>query len=345
VYERIHLNKVQYKRDAEFYNNRDLALCATLYLSSGRIGEVLKLKRSQFKLDEEDKRFLLIHNFAVSKRKRVFKDASIKLLYKQELSKIKDTEKRKQYKEEMYAKYPWTVQTPTITIPCPLVGPLSKFTELLVKHLEQCKTERVFPISKSRAWRIVNTVTGDSEFNIQGVWCHWFRAESLSYHLNLLRSTILVSEAKGVVNSETLRHYFTGSYRQFANELAGGVSVEPTLSTLPQPSEPQKPIEMPITIEIPSPLPEPEIIVKPIENSIPKVDAKVELNKKIKKLEVRIRNIERCDDALNNSAEFDFSKFEGGWDGFKARYEPQIANLDALEKELFKLKEEVSKIE
>ena len=45
------------------------------------------------------------------------------------------------------------------------------------------------------------------------------RAQSLSYQVNLLRSTVAVAKQRGIENPATLAHYYRGDWRQFKEEL------------------------------------------------------------------------------------------------------------------------------
>jgi len=58
-----------YKTNREFYECRDRALISLLYLTCGRVSEVLSLTKKQFVFDE-DPDFIIIKNMAVVKRKK-----------------------------------------------------------------------------------------------------------------------------------------------------------------------------------------------------------------------------------------------------------------------------------
>jgi len=164
-----------YKTKTHFYHTRDRALLALLYLSSGRINEVLRLRAGQFQPDEEDHDILLIHGFYVSKRKE-------------------------------------GKPHPILDIPLPRVGNLGHLTRLVEDYLELLEPEdKLFKFGRSRGLAIVKYKTGK--------FCHYFRAQSLSYFVNLLRSTVAVAQQRGVENPQTLAHYYHGNWRQFKNEL------------------------------------------------------------------------------------------------------------------------------
>jgi len=52
-----------------------------------------------------------------------------------------------------------------------------------------------------------------------GYFNHLFRAQSFSYQINLVRSTIAVAKDRGIENPSTLAHYYTGSWREHAEDL------------------------------------------------------------------------------------------------------------------------------
>lgn len=182
IYTIIHRNEWPYKRDIELLHKRDLALASLLFLSSGRIGEVLRLKKNQFTTDEDYPDFVILSAFYVSKRK-----------------------KGKTH--------------PTPDIPLPLRGRLSAFTYIALDYVKLLEPdEKLFKFSRARAWAIIRCITASPD-EPKGYWCHWFRAQSLSYMVNLIRSTVAVARQRGVENPATLAHYYRGDWRQFANEL------------------------------------------------------------------------------------------------------------------------------
>ena len=115
-----------YKTRMDFYNARDRALMALLYLTCGRITEALSLKKSQFVMDE-DPGFIIITNMIVVKRKKKQRKA------------------------------------PPIRaeVPLPKEGPLAKFTKLVVEYLNVLPGDaRLFEFKRRRAWQIVKYTTG-----------------------------------------------------------------------------------------------------------------------------------------------------------------------------------------
>jgi hypothetical protein len=173
-----------YKTRTDFYRGRDLALASLLYLTSGRINEVLRLTKDQFREDEDDKDFLVCHDFWVSKRMS-------------------------------------GVTHPTPQIPLPRVGKLAPFTRIVETYLGLLEENdaKLFSFGEGRAWSIIDCITNDPDTEERGVWNHWFRAQSLSYHVNLLRSTIVVAKTRGIENPQTLAHYYTGEWRQHKEDL------------------------------------------------------------------------------------------------------------------------------
>lgn len=178
----IQRNKWPYKTRLDYYNQRDLALASLLYLSSGRVNEVLRLRARQFVEDPDDPDFLVIHSFWISKRKGG--------------------------KHEI------------VDIPLPRVGQMKPFTEYVEAYLQHVDPdEMLFKFGKSRALAIVKYMTDDPDNPEDGYWCHWFRAQSLSYWVNTLRSTIVVASDRGIKNPQTLKHYYTGGWKEHKDEL------------------------------------------------------------------------------------------------------------------------------
>lgn len=183
IYRTLFNNEWPYKIKQDYYHKRDRALGSLLYLSSGRINEVLRLKKNQILSYEEDPDFMIIQNFWVSKRK------------------------------------PGKIH-PILEIPLPLKGRLSGFTKLVRDYLELLgPDELLFKFSRHRAWAIIRYITNDPSNDNPGWFCHWFRAQSLSYQIGLIRSTIAVASQRGVENPATLKKYYQGDWRQFKEEL------------------------------------------------------------------------------------------------------------------------------
>jgi len=115
-----------YKTRWDFYHARDRALMALLYLTCGRVTEVLSLKKSQFVLDA-DPDFVIIANMIVVKR-----------------------EKKQRRAPPIRAE-----------VSLPKEGPLAKFTKLVVEYLKMLPEDaKLFEFKRRRAWQIVRHPTG-----------------------------------------------------------------------------------------------------------------------------------------------------------------------------------------
>ena len=164
----------QYGRDK--FHARDGAFMALLFLTSGRVNEVLRVTEDQFKEMKQ-----LTHKYP-------FVDPNILILEDFWISKRKEGKPH-----------------PLKDLPLPRVGRLAPFTELVEKYLEYLrKSDKLFPFGTSRAWVIVNHITGK--------WNHWFRAQSLSYQVNLLGSALRVAQQRGIKNPTTIAHYYRGEW-------------------------------------------------------------------------------------------------------------------------------------
>jgi integrase len=127
IYTLITVKTWPYKTQQNFYHARDRALMSLLYLTCGRVTEVLSLKKSQFQLDM-DPDFVIIVNMIVVKRK-------------------KKARKTMPIRDE---------------VPLPKRGPLAKFTKLVLNYLAMLEDSdaKLFMFGRRRAWQIVNYVTG-----------------------------------------------------------------------------------------------------------------------------------------------------------------------------------------
>lgn len=162
-----------YKTNMEFLHCRDRALIALLYLTGGRISEVLRLEKKQVDVESDDE-FVILHDFRISKRR---KDAIM------------------------------------VDHGLPRMGSLAPFTQIVLDYLKRMprKQEKLFPISRQRAWQIVSHMTGK--------WCHYYRSQRLSYLVNLLRSSVVVQNMMGIKTGSTLSHYFKGEWKQHKEQL------------------------------------------------------------------------------------------------------------------------------
>lgn len=126
IYELITGDTWPYKTWMSHYHCRDRALLSLLYLTAGRVSEVLSLRKKQFDL-EEDPDVVVIKNMLTEK----IGEASSCLPYRE-------------------------------TFPLPKQGPLAPFTELVLEYLERLKhpEQKLFPFSRQRAWQIVEHITG-----------------------------------------------------------------------------------------------------------------------------------------------------------------------------------------
>ena len=187
VYELITMRTLSYKTTPDFYHARDRALLSLLYLTAGRITEVLRLKKSQFD-SETDKDFIIIRDMQVVKRRK-----------------------------ETLVKY----GVPLREVPLPLKGHLSHFTRSVMDYLKRIEDEAMlFPsnkkanphMSRIRAWQIVNGITGQ--------WCHYFRSQAESHYGRVFKDVIALSNFVRVVNVQTLSEYVKTSWEDYRTQLS-----------------------------------------------------------------------------------------------------------------------------
>lgn len=157
----------------DFLELRDKALISLLYLMCGRISEVLRLKREQFK---EQKNFLIVTEFKVVKNK---------------VNPIRDD---------------WAL---------PKQGKLAPFTHIILEYLEKLpeKRNQLFLIKRSRAWQIVNEITGK--------WNHWFRAMGEAFYMkNVFKEPVKCASALRLRRSDTLIEYVPFEWKDYEKQLS-----------------------------------------------------------------------------------------------------------------------------
>ncbi len=176
-----------YKTQPDFYHRRDRALMALLFLTAGRISEVLSLRKEQFDF-EADKNFIVIRNMILVKRLKTRKGKPVR----HRTAPIRDE------------------------VPLPLKGPLSKFTGLVEEYISRIKDpkEKLFEFKRHRAWQIINYVTGQ--------WCHWFRSQAESYYGRYVFNTpFALRDFVGVSDIESLGPYVKTQWRDYQDRLLG----------------------------------------------------------------------------------------------------------------------------
>lgn len=180
IYKLITAKTWPYETQLDFYYARDRALLALLYLTAGRITEVLSLTKKQFQLDMEPD-FVIITNMIVVKRK-------------------KKARKSLPIRDE---------------VPLPKRGPLSKFTQLVLAYLNLVEKpeDKLFRFGRSRAWQIVNHVTGK--------WCHYFRSQSESYYGKIFSNIFALKDFVMVTDAKTLSQYVKTDWREYRDRLLG----------------------------------------------------------------------------------------------------------------------------
>jgi len=179
VYDLITSKAYPYAWDRAFYQTRDRALLALLYLTGGRISEVLRLRKSQF--DFVDPNFIIIKDMIVVKRK-------------------KSVVTREGY--------------PIREVALPLKGRLAAFTELVVKYLDLLdEDEKLFKFTRQRAWQIVYYITGKWNHYFRS------QAESYLGRYVFRRDPVGLAEYMGIKNMQTLREYVKTSWLDYKREL------------------------------------------------------------------------------------------------------------------------------
>ncbi|MEM3000502.1 MAG: hypothetical protein QXX34_08275 [Candidatus Bathyarchaeia archaeon] len=183
IYQLITTKSWPYKTNKEFFEKRDKALMALLYLTCGRITEVLSLTKKQFDLESEPN-FVIIRNMIVVKRKK------------------KAKRKSRAIRDE---------------VPLPREGALAPFTKLILEYLELIENpeDKLFNFGRNRAYKIVCYVTGQ--------WPHWFRSEGESWFGKVFSNIFALKDYVGVVSAEVLSDYVKTDWREYRKALLGRI--------------------------------------------------------------------------------------------------------------------------
>ena len=172
LYEKIIYGKMwQYKTNTEYYHTRDKALVALTYLLAGRISEILRLKTSQF---YTEKARVIVQSIQLSK-----------------------SYKKDKPRNDLYRQEAWL----------PLEGKRSALSLLVTEYIAICKTERLFPFGRTRAYQIISTITGEP--------CHWLRAYGENFLYDEWEKDILAVADYIKVDVQTLQRYIRRSYAKY----------------------------------------------------------------------------------------------------------------------------------
>ena len=141
-----------------------------------RVSEALRLKRSQFKMEEEKQRVRVI-GILLSKRKEY---------------------SREKYREAWLPLAPGNVLTPR-----------QRMTTIVLEYLGHLEEgERLFPFGRSRAWQIVHSMSPD-------FWPHLFRALGENHLYDAWDHDMLAVSDYVKVNPRTLEKYIRRSYEKY----------------------------------------------------------------------------------------------------------------------------------
>jgi len=187
IYNIITMETWPYKTQQAFYQARDRALMSLLFLTAGRISEVLSLTKEQFDLDA-DRDFIIVRNMLLVKPLKTRKGKAVR----HRTAPIRDE------------------------VPLPKEGPLSRFTKLVQDYLDLMSDpkERLFKFKRHRAWQIVNYVTGE--------WCHWFRSRAESYYGKyVFNAPFALRDFVGASDIESLGPYVKTQRRDYEKKLLG----------------------------------------------------------------------------------------------------------------------------
>jgi len=160
-----------YKTNLEYYKKRDRALVSITYLLAARISEVLRLEKTQLTVEKDR---VLVERIRLSK-----------------------SFKKDKPRNDLFRQEAWL----------PLIGPRAKLTELVTEYLEVCKTKKLFPFGRIRAWQIIVTITKEP--------CHWLRAFGENYLYDAWEKDILAVSDYIKVDVRTLQKYIRRSYQKY----------------------------------------------------------------------------------------------------------------------------------
>jgi len=188
---------------------RDRALMAIAFISAGRVAEIVRGYRYESYIDENGKRRAkIIGRYPGLLRENV--------IVENDLIRISGMRVAKRT-QKIISKHGLLA-----TIRSEFVAPLKKgvfenpywdqlipFAYLFLDYLEKYAPKRgpLFNITRTRAWQIINYVTGK--------WCHWFRAQAEHFYgFFLLTDTVKLSEFVKVTDPKSVKKYIGYDWRE-----------------------------------------------------------------------------------------------------------------------------------
>ena len=175
------LERHWYSRERlDFYWIRDTSLVAMTYLSASRISEVLRIRRDM--VVEYPDRYVIQ---GVLLSKRILEDVY------DEKGRLVRRKSKTLYRE----------------IWLPKKGERKVLTDMVIRWLEICPSERLYPFSRQRAWDIINVLTGYPP--------HWWRAFGESYLYEKWNFDLMAVADYVKVDPTVLREYLKGRYKRY----------------------------------------------------------------------------------------------------------------------------------
>jgi len=166
-----------YQSNEDYFRLRDRTLVCVLYLCALRVSEAPRLKKSQFRIDEERQRVRVV-GILLSKRK--------------EYSIVK-------YREAWLPLASGSLLTPR-----------QKMTSTVLEYLDCLAgdNDNLFHFGRSRAWQIVHSMSPD-------FWPHLFRALGENFLYDAWDHDMLAVSDYVKVNPRTLEKYIRRSYEKY----------------------------------------------------------------------------------------------------------------------------------
>lgn len=165
-----------YSHDVEYYEVRDKALVAVIYLLGLRVSEAVRLEKSQFLIPEKaglnDR--IIVRGIILSKSR-----------------------KQGQPRKDKSRPEGWL----------PLTGERVPLTRLVLDYLVVSREERLFKFGRKRAWQIVTALVQDT--------CHWLRAYCENYLYEKWNFDLLAVADYVKVSPRTLQHYIRRRFESY----------------------------------------------------------------------------------------------------------------------------------
>jgi len=224
MFELITSKEWPYVVDKERYTCRDRALMATAYISAGRISEIVQgykhTTQVVYENGKKKRKAIIVGKYPGLQRENV--TVRPDYIYFSGVLVVKRTQKViERHGIAVTIRADFVTPLRHGVFENPYWDQLIPFSYLLLDYLKKFAPKKgsIFPITRTRAYQIINYVTG--------MWPHWFRAQAEHFYGNfLLTDSIKLSKFVKVVDPKSVKTYIGYDWREQLKDKSLGMDFD-----------------------------------------------------------------------------------------------------------------------